>query len=154
MNLPEQIAKNFRAIYFGGNWTAVNCKDSLAGVNWQLATTQVYSCNAIATLVFHMNYYVRAVSNVLHGKPIDASDKYSFDHAPIQSAEDWNKLLDTFWTDAESLACLIEKLPADKLEETFVSEKYGNYYRNLHGVIEHNHYHLGQIVLLKKIIAQ
>jgi hypothetical protein len=29
-------------------------------------------------------------------------------------------------------------------------EKYGNYYRNIHGIIEHIHYHLGQIVLIEK----
>ena len=33
----------------------------------------------------------------------------------------------------------------------FFHEKYGNYYRNLHGVIEHAHYHLGQIALIKKM---
>ena len=33
-------------------------------------------------------------------------------------------------------------------------EKYGNYFRNLTGIIEHLHYHLGQIVLIKKLIAE
>ena len=32
-------------------------------------------------------------------------------------------------------------------------EKYGTYYRNFHGLIEHAHYHLGQIVLIKKLVA-
>ncbi len=44
----------------------------------------------------------------------------------------------------------IEQLPESKLWETFSDEKYGNYYRNIHGIIEHIHYHLGQIVLIKK----
>jgi len=49
---------------------------------------------------------------------------------------------------------LIEQLPESQLWVTFSQEKYGNYYRNLHGIIEHIHYHLGQIVLIKKIILQ
>jgi hypothetical protein len=154
MNLSEQIAKHFRGIYFGGNWTAVNLKESLADTTWQQATTKVFSLNTIATLVFHMNYYVSAVLKVLQGSPLDAHDKYSFDHPSIQSQEDWEKLLNKTWTDAENFANLIEQLPESKLGETFSDEKYGGYYRNLHGIIEHCHYHLGQIVLIKKILAQ
>jgi len=154
MNLTQQIAKHFRAVHFGGNWTSVNLKDSLADVNWQQATTKVYSLNTIADLVYHTNYYVRAALKVLNGEPLDAKDKYSFDHQPIQSSEDWEKLLDKTWTDAENFAILIEQLPENKLGEIFTDEKYGNYYRNIHGVIEHTHYHLGQIVLIKKILTQ
>ena len=47
----------------------------------------------------------------------------------------------------------MEQLPETMLWETFADEKYGNYYRNIHGIIEHTHYHLGQIVLIKKIVS-
>jgi hypothetical protein len=154
MNLTRQIAKHFRAVHFGGNWTSVNLKDTLADVSWQQATTKVYSLNTIADLVFHTNYYVSAVLKVLNGEPLDAKDKYSFDHPPIQSQEDWEKLLDKIWMDAENFAILIERLPETRLGEIFTDEKYGNYYRNMHGIIEHTHYHLGQIVLIKKILLQ
>lgn len=152
MKLTTQIAKQLRAAYFGGNWTSVNFKDTLADVTWQQAAKQVYSFNTIATLLYHTSYYISAVSNVLQGNPLDAHDKYSFDHPPIHSQEDWENLLDKTWRDAENFAGLIEQLPESKLEETFEDEKYGNYYRNLHGIIEHSHYHLGQIVLIKKMI--
>lgn len=154
MNLTKQIAKHLRDVHFGGNWTSVNLKDNLADMTWKEATTQVYSFNTIAALVYHMNYFVSAVSKVLQGGPLDAHDKYSFDLPPILSQEDWGKLLNKTWADAESFAGLIEQLPESKLGETFSDEKYGNYYRNIHGVIEHIHYHLGQIVLIKKILLQ
>jgi 1,2-phenylacetyl-CoA epoxidase catalytic subunit len=154
MNLTAQIAKHFREIHFGGNWTSVNLKDSLTDVTWQQATTQVYSFNTIATLVYHMNYYVSAVLKVLQGESLDASDKYSFNHPPILSQEDWDKLKDKTWADAENFASLVEQLPDYKLWEDFSENKYGNYYRNIHGIIEHMHYHLGQIVLIKKMLQQ
>lgn len=91
---------------------------------------------------------------VLKGEPLDAHDKYSFDNPPILSQQDWEKLLDKTWTDAENFASLIEQLPESKLWEDFSDKKYGNYYRNIHGIIEHIHYHLGQIVLIKKILLQ
>lgn len=153
MNLTAQIAKNFREVHFGGNWTSVNLKESLADVNWQQATIKLHSLNTIAALVFHINYYVSAVLKVLNGEPLDAKDKYSFDHPPIRSSEDWEKLLNKTWTDGENFATGIEQLPETKLWETFTDEKYGNYYRNINGIIEHTHYHLGQIVLIKKILS-
>ncbi len=125
MNLTRQLAKHFREVYFGGNWTSVNLKDNLAKVTWQQATTQVYTFNTIATLVFHTNYYVTVVLKVLQGEPLDASDKYSFDHPKILSEEDWKKLLDKTWTDAEKFAGLIEQLPEGMLWEDFWDNKYG-----------------------------
>jgi hypothetical protein len=154
MGLTGQIANHFRQVHFGGNWTSVNLKDTLAGITWQQAITRIYSLNTIATLVYHMNYYISAVLKVLQGERLNASDKYSFDHPPILSGEDWVKLLAKTWTDAENFASLVEQMPESKLWEDFSGNKYGNYYRNIHGIIEHLHYHLGQIVLLKKILLQ
>lgn len=152
MNVSTQIAKLFRDAYFGENWTAVHLKEQLADVNWQQATTQVFGLNTIAVLVYHIHYYVGAAEKVLRGGSLDASDKYSFDCPPIQSQEDWERLLEKTWADAEAFAGLIEQLPEATLWEDFSDNKYGNYYRNLHGIIEHMHYHLGQIVLIKKIL--
>lgn len=39
-----------------------------------------------------------------------------------------------------------------KLNAYFVEEKYGSYYRNIDAMIEHSYYHLGQIVLINKIL--
>jgi uncharacterized damage-inducible protein DinB len=152
MNQAQQITKHFRDVHFGGNWTSVNLKQSLSDVTWEQATTKVDSLNTIAALVFHINYYISAVSNVLKGTPLDAHDKYSFDLPPVTSEEDWTKMLDKSWSDAEQLTSLIEQLPDEKLFEIFVVEKYGNYLRNLMGLIEHTHYHLGQIVVIKKMV--
>src|SRR5262245_37654814 len=111
MNQAKQIAKQFRAVHFGGNWTSVSLKETLADVNWQQAITKVHSFNTIAALVYHMNYYVAAVLKVLQGGPLDAHDKYSFDLPRLQTPGDWDNLLAKTWRDAENLAELIEVLP-------------------------------------------
>jgi len=154
MSVTIQIANHFREVHFGGNWTAVNLKDTLAGISWQQAVTPVHSFNTIAALVYHMNYYVSAVLKVLEGAPLNASDKYSFDCPPIQSQEDWENLVNKTFADAEKFAALIEQLPEHTLWEDFYDNKYGNYYRNIHGIIEHTHYHLGQVSLIKKLLLQ
>ena len=151
MALTHQIAKHLREVHFGYNWTSVNLKDTLSGITWQQAITKVHNLNTIAALVFHINYYESAVLKVLQGSPLNASDKFSFDLPPINSADDWEKLVNKTFKEAELLSAQIEKLDETILFENFTDAKYGNYYRNLHGVIEHIHYHLGQIVILKNL---
>lgn len=151
MNTSYQLAKHIRDVHFGGNWTCTNLKDTLTNVTWQQATTQIYSFNTIATLTFHVSYFVDAVLKVLQGGILDANDKYSFDHPPINSQEDWESFLDKIWSNAEKFADLVEHLPEEKLWEDFSEQKYGSYYRNIQGIIEHTHYHLGQISLIKKM---
>jgi uncharacterized damage-inducible protein DinB len=152
--LSTHLSKHLREVYFGGNWTSVNLRDSLSGVSWQQAITKPGSLNSILALVYHINYYITAVTRVLQDEPLNASDKFSFDHPAIQSEEDWQNLLNKTWKEAENFADLIEELPDSKLWENFDDGKYGNYYRNIQGIIEHTHYHLGQIVLIKKLIQQ
>ena len=153
MNLSVETAKHFREVHFGGNWTSVSLKETLADVSWQQAVTKVHSFNTIAVLVYHTNYYVSAVLKVLQGEALNASDTFSFDLPPIQSETDWKNLLNKTWADAERFASLLEQLPESRYGEVFTDEKYGTYYRNMHGIIEHIHYHLGQIVVIKKLIA-
>jgi hypothetical protein len=94
----------------------------------------------------------REALKVLEGGTLNAKDALSFDHPPINSEEDWEQLLDKVWADAETFGSLIELLPDEKLSAIFEQEKYGNYYRNLGGISEHSHYHLGRIVLMKKLV--
>ena len=152
MTTTQQIAKHLREVHFGKNWTFVNLKDTLEGITWEQANIKIYELNSIVALVFHINYYVKAILKVLQEGTLDASDKYSFDHQEISSQKDWEKLLETVWKDAEFFADLVEKFPENELNTIFSEEKYGNFYRNFHGLIEHTHYHLGQIVVIKKII--
>ena len=123
------------------------------GVTWQQATTRVGSFHTIAELVFHVDYFVAAVLEVLQGRPLNAHDKYSFDVPPIESPEDWENLLAKVWEDAGQFADLVERLPDERLGQDMADPKYGSWYRNLCGIVEHTYYHLGQIVIIKKTLA-
>ncbi len=137
---------------FGGNWTASNYKDQLEEVDWRLATAKVDGLNTIAQLFYHATYYLPHIARVLEGGPLEAKDKFSWETPDIKSESDWQALLEQAWSDAGHLAKLLEELPADQMGADFADPKYGNYYSNISGIIEHLHYHLGQIVLLKKLI--
>lgn len=152
MNLSQQLAKHFRAVHFGGNWTDVNLKDVLADVTWQEANTKVQNLNTILALSFHVSYFVSGVLEVFNHRPLVIRDKYSYDHPAIQSEEEWTAMRHDIFEYAETLATHIEAIPEKQLWDYFVDKKYGNYFENINGIIEHTHYHLGQISLIKKMI--
>jgi hypothetical protein len=152
LTTSQQISRLFRDFLYGGNYTGVNLSNTLDGLTWDQATKKIDSFNTIAALVFHINYYVSVVSAVLEGGPLTGSDKVSYDVPPVNTQKDWEDLLNRIWNDAERFATLVEQFPEEKLNEPFANQKYGTWYRNIHGVIEHCHYHLGQIVLIKKMV--
>jgi len=149
-----QLANRFREILLDGTWVAnTNYKAQLTDLGWEIATTEFNSLNTIAALAQHVHYYIAGLKNVFKGGTLDVKDKYSFDFKPIHSQDEWDAFLIKLWNDAEEFASLIELMPNEKLKEVFVNEKYGTYQRNIDGIIEHSYYHLGQIVLIKKILT-
>jgi hypothetical protein len=155
MENSNQIANRFREVLLNGKWIAnTNYKDQLSKVTWKQATKKIRSLNTIAALTYHINYYLEGVLNVFEGGTLEIRDKYSFVFPQIKSKEDWENLMNDMWVNAEKLAIHIEQMPEEKLEQTFVAEKYGNYRRNIEGAIEHSYYHLGQISLIKKMVLE
>ena len=153
MSLIKHISAQINDLFFGPNWVASSFKENLKDINWKQATTKIDSFNTIVGLVYHTNYYIKAFLMVIRENNLKASDKYSFDHPPIQSQEDWEKLVATLWKDAEDFAQIVAQFPEEKLWDDFWENKYGDYYKNIQGIIEHSYYHLGQIVLIKKMLV-
>jgi hypothetical protein len=154
MESTKQIANRLREVILNGVWIAnTNFKHQLTGLSWEIATSKFNSLNTIAVLAQHIHYYINGIKHVFKGGSLDIKDKYSFDFAPIESQQQWEDFLSRFWNDAEEFASLVERMPNEKLNEVFVDEKYGTYQRNIEAMIEHSYYHLGQIVLIKKILA-
>lgn len=146
------IAHNLRTTFTGGNWTAVDFNNVLSDISWREAILEVPTCNSIAKLVTHLGYYFGPISSVLAGGPLIAKDADSFIVQTIRCEEDWGAVVERLMSAAEQLANGIERLDDSRLYEQFAGDDYGTVFRNLTGVIEHSHYHLGQIVLLKKLI--
>jgi len=152
MNLGHQLAQDISQVYSGKNWTAVDLKSVLEDVTWQEALQAVGDLNTIATLVHHMTYYVVGVTAVLQGGELTIKDKYSFDHPTIAGAHDWLAVQQKVYANVEVFVGLVQRLTDKQLSADMADPKYGSLYRNIAGIVQHCYYHLGQIVLLKKLI--
>ncbi len=155
MENSTQLANRFREVLLNGKWIAnTNFKDQLDHITWEEAITKIDSLNTIAALAFHINYYIEGILHVFNGGELEIRDQYSFDLPPITSKEDWESLRKNMWDKAEQFALHVEQMSDENLDADFVDEKYGNYRRNIEGVIEHSYYHLGQVSLIKKMIRE
>lgn len=152
--IAKQLAKNLRDVHFGGNWTFVNLKETLKDINRNMAVFKTGEQHSVAALVYHIHYFIKTLNTVLEDNKLEGNDKLSFDHPAINSDEEWNEFLQKVWLAATKCARLLEAFPDKKLNEDFIDKKYGTYYRNIAGIIEHTHYHLGQISALKTIIIR
>lgn len=154
MKSTLEIANRFKETILNGTWIAnTNYKHQLENLDWKIATTPVKNLNTISVLAQHIHYYINGINSVFKGGSLDIKDKFSFDFPPIHSQEEWNTFLTKFWASAEEFAFFIEQMPEEKLDQVFVDEKYGTYRRNIDAMIEHSYYHLGQIVLIRKLLA-
>lgn len=152
MSLSSQIANQFRELYYAGNWVAPNLKEQLKDVTYEEATTQIGDLNTILKLTYHIFYYVNVITNVLEGGPLEGSDEVSFNHPDIANEEGWQVFLSDCFAKAEEMSNLIESMPDEQQWEDFAGGKYGSFYRNITGNIEHTYYHMGQIAIIKKLV--
>lgn len=154
MQLNEQLSKQLNDLFLSGQWvgTNLNLKAQLDDVNFEMAVAKYNSLNSIAMLAFHINYYLEGLMTVFNGGSLDIKDKFSYDMPPISSQEEWDAMRSGIYRNAECFVELVEQMTLSQLDEPFVDEKYGTYLRNLIGMLEHSYYHLGQIVLIKKLL--
>ena len=154
MTIAKQLAKHLRDVHFGGNWSTVDLKSVLSDVTVETAKMQVHSLNSIFAITFHTAYYLDVLITVLEENILNGKDELSWISEPPKTNEEWETFLQTIWEKAEKAALMIEQLPDAILTENFVDPKYGTNYRNIAGIVEHTHYHLGQIVIIKKLVDQ
>lgn len=153
MLITKTIASRLNEVLLTGKWIAnTNFQEQITTVSWQQAIYQIENLNTIALLTFHINYYIKGINEAFTTQQLTIRDKYSFDLPPISSEEDWKNLVQEFLSNSEKLIASINKMEDKILSEPFIEEKYGDFLRNLEGVIEHTYYHLGQISLIKKLI--
>lgn len=148
------LANRLREVLLNGTWIAgTNFKHQLDQVSLQEANHQVQNLNTIAALTFHVNYYLEGILPVFKGGELTIKDQFSFDRPAISTEEEWTSLVDRLLNNAERFAKATEQLSDEQLQSVFVKKEYGSWQRNIEAMIEHAYYHLGQISLIRKLIA-
>ena len=154
MENNRELAKRFSDVILNNSWVANNSyKNQLIDLPLEVVLFKYQSLHSIAALTQHVHYYIAGILNVFNGGNLDIKDIYSFDFPPINTIEQWHSFLAVFWTEAASFIQKLEEMDENTLNSIFVKKEYGTYHFNINTLIEHSYYHLGQIVLIKKLIS-
>jgi len=148
-NEINRILKLFADLQHGDCWIGINFKEAFHGVDAQKAAAAIPGkTNSIWQLTAHLIYWRSTVVNRLTGSsnPPPFPDFLLPDE---MNDESWRQTLHDFEAAYHSLRNAIHNFREDHLDHP--SPKEGQtYYQLMLGCLQHDAYHLGQIVLLKK----
>jgi uncharacterized damage-inducible protein DinB len=147
----KRIASQLRRSYEGEAWHGPSLRELLEDVTAERAAAKpLAGTHSIWELVLHVDAWERAALAVVGGSRFDvlAGDA---DWPPLRetSAEAWQGALDRLESTTRELVAVIRAMDDARLEELAGGREF-NLYFLLHGVVQHNLYHAGQIALLKK----
>jgi hypothetical protein len=148
-NEANRILKLFTDLQHGDCWVGTNFKETLHGVNAEKASTKLNeNINSIWEIVAHLIYWRTKVKNRLEGNN-NPPPFIDFRLPEQQNETTWKQSLHDFEGVYHSLRAAIHSFKEENLDKP--SPKEGQtYYQLMMGCLQHDAYHLGQIVLLKK----
>jgi hypothetical protein len=152
MKINELIARHILEVHEGNNWTEVDVSQTLRDVTMEEATCRtIASPNTIAALLQHLTFWNRVIVKRIHGIAVAERADNGYFVPELLDEADWQRLKADNLKSAHELAGAIRQFDVDALELAILPD-HDTAYRNLQGSVEHVHYHLGQMVILKKLI--
>ena len=141
--------------YSGNPWHGSSISHTLENVAASQATARpIPHCHTIAELVRHVTAWRTFALEKLRGNAGYDMATPEQDWPPVGAinATGWQQILAELSASQGQLLETLSLIKDEKLLETVPGREY-NFYFLLHGVIQHDLYHLGQIVLLRKTLA-
>jgi uncharacterized damage-inducible protein DinB len=148
----QRISKMFTDLYEGDPWIDVNLVDSLHKISGQQAIKKISpDHNSIWEILNHVIDWRENVSERIHGKALPSPENNYF--APITNPSDaeWQKAVNRLKSSQMKWKDLLENFKEEDLETTYAANGM-SYYEHMHGILQHDAYHLGQINLLAKMV--
>ncbi len=148
MRAIERILDQLNRAWGGPSWTGADIRPLLDGLtDAQARAHPIPNVHSIIELVAHMSVWMDVVSYRLTGNPKELS-----------SEEDWRDVTQLPWAAAveelehseSGLSDAVARLTVGDLDKIVAGKDY-TVYVMIHGVIQHNLYHSGQISILKKV---
>jgi hypothetical protein len=152
MTETTRIADQLRRSYRGIAWHGPSLKEALDGVTPELAEHRAApGLHTIWELVVHVANWADAARRFVvenHYVSLSGTDDW-----PPPSGS-WPAALEKLASAQRELWTHVKTLPDERLNDIISAEKNYSVYILLHGVVQHNLYHAGQISLLKKMVNE
>jgi uncharacterized damage-inducible protein DinB len=147
----DRIARLLEKTFDKQPWYGCSIMEILSRVESEQSTMRQGDTHSISELVLHMASWRKFATQRLMG---DAEFEVT-DEANFPMATTWKDALAQLHQSQEALLAAVKQFPENRLAELVPSKtlKY-TYYTLLHGIIQHDVYHLGQMALLQKLATR
>ncbi len=143
--VADQLERSVR----GGAWHGPSVREVLEGVNVDPAASKVLpNCHTAWEVLVHMTAWTRATRQALQGKTLDLNDREDWP-AVSENSSSWKQAKTSFFEESDLLLTELGRRSDQILTERVPGREY-DFYHLLHGLVQHNLYHAGQIRLLTK----
>jgi uncharacterized damage-inducible protein DinB len=153
MSETARLADQIRRAFEGEAWHGDSVLEILKNVDaTQAAARPIKNAHTIWELVLHIAAWDAAVRRRTGGQPVNLRDNENFPPVKDTSAAAWNKAVDYMSQTHNDLVQAVAGFPDLRLQEQVPGkrESYYNFFYMFSGIVQHELYHAGQIVLLKK----
>jgi uncharacterized damage-inducible protein DinB len=151
MSEITRILDQLDRAYSGEAWHGPSLLRLIEGVSAENASKHsIHGAHSIWELVNHIAAWNTIVQHELGGEVVEISAER--DWPPVWEASDvaWKRSLETLAESRRRLRKAVEALHDDQLDEKPVARSDNSRYLMLHGLVQHDLYHAGQIAVLKK----
>jgi len=148
----ERIEDQLRRSLDGEAWHGPALRELLVDVTAEEAAAKpLANAHSIWEIVLHIISAQRLVSERLKGKPTVLAAEEDWPTIPEESAAAWSTTIQELHDTNERLRQAVLQLGDARLDKPIV-EGFSSIYVTLHGTVQHNLYHGGQIAVLKKAL--
>ncbi len=146
----ERILNQLQRAWVGDAWHGPAVREVLNGVSAeQAAQRPIADAHTIWEITLHVGFWEDAIRRRLKGEIVRATDAENFPTVRDASADAWAGTIDKLERSHHGLAQEVARLEDDQLDEMPPNGKVPRYV-SLHGIIQHDLYHAGQIAVLRK----
>ena len=151
MSEVRRINNQLRRAFAGEAWHGPSLMELLADVQAERAARKpIAGAHSIWELVLHIAFWEEVSRLRAEGDDTEYQDEDGLFTVTDSSEEAWQEAIEKLKSANEALRQTIAKLDDSQLDDLVAGQEYSIYFM-LHGCIQHNLYHAGQIALLKKM---
>jgi uncharacterized damage-inducible protein DinB len=153
MNELSRLKKLLSDHFDGSPWMDVNIIDTLKNIPASQAAKKINNLNSIWQIVNHMIAWRETNLERLKGEIIPSPENNFIEDIKDTSEEAWQVTLKKMDRSQHNLLSFLSSAKDSMLEKVYITNGH-TYYEHLQGILQHDAYHLGQIVLLKKLLEK
>ena len=147
----NHLSKLLKDHFNGDPWIDVTVLGELSSVTAKQASIKPEGMNSIWQIVNHMISWRKALITRVKGKAVKYSDNNFISEIKVKSPKAWKETINKFRKSQRDIISFLQKSD-DILLETVSSTSGYTYYELVEAILIHDSYHLGQIVLIKKLL--